>query len=157
MFAIQGSAVRVGPLVICGTRLWDVPGVSFDALIDWRPSIGASGNETTVTDDVRIFQREMRKLEQGLSDAVRLRAETGATEIVVMTHYPPCDADLNSNQLTRLFEQAGVHHVVFGHLHSLRPEVRPFGAKRGVHYHLTACDYLDFVPAPITEVGSRDR
>ncbi len=154
MLAVQGSAVRVGRAVICGTRLWDVPGVCFDDLIDWRPSLVSSNGETTVTDDVRIYRRELERLERALNDAVRLREEAEGSEIVVMTHYPPCDAELHSNELTRLFELRGVRHVVFGHLHSLRQGVRPFGVKHGVHYHLTACDYLDFVPARITEVPS---
>jgi predicted phosphohydrolase len=154
MLAVQGDAVRVGPVVVCGTRLWDVPGVCFDHLIDWNPSFTSPDSETKVTDDVRIYQREVVRLERALADAARLRDETEASEIVVMTHYPPCDGELHSNELTRLLELRGIRHVVFGHLHSLRPGIRPFGVKRGVHYHLTACDFLDFVPLRITEVSS---
>ena len=154
MIPIQANAVCVGPVVVCGTRLWDVPGVSFNKLINWRPPSAEPSEVVVSVEDVQIYERETARLRQALDDAARLRQETGTLETLVMTHYPPCDADLNDNELTRLFEQAGIRHVVFGHLHSLHANVRPFGEKNGVNYHLTACDYLDFAPVLITEVAS---
>ena len=72
-----------------------------------------------------------------------------------MTHYPPCDAELTPNELADMFEQFGVGNVVFGHLHSLRAGLAPFGEMNGVGYHLTACDWLDFRPKLILdELGS---
>jgi predicted phosphohydrolase len=145
-----------------------VPGVSFDHLIDWRTDKllesetptpmpeaerqAVPGTPMSEVDSHKIFQRELQRLKLALRDAVDLRRQTGAELTIAMTHYPPCDAELRENELTRMFEQAGVQHVVFGHLHSLKAGVRPFGELHGVRYHLTACDYLDFKPICLAEV-----
>lgn len=148
MIALEHDAVRIGDAVICGTRLWDVPGVRFDDLIAWGPG-GPPADRESSDDDLRIYRREVGRLERALADAQVKSADAATNLQIVMTHYPPCDAELHENELTRMFEQVGVQHVVFGHLHSLKSGLQPFGAARGVQYHLTACDYLDFRPRRI--------
>ncbi len=156
-FAVQGDAVLVNGIVVCGTRLWDVPDVSFSDLIDWREDHEDSKPAEPTDEEVaqvalqneRIYRREVARLDRSLRQASQLRDASRATTIVAMTHYPPCAADLEANELTDLFERHAVDHVVFGHLHGLLPGVRPFGRRAGVSYHLTSCDFLDFQPLPI--------
>ena len=72
---------------------------------------------------------------------------------IAIVHYPPVAPGLAPSELTERFEQAGIQHVVFGHLHALdrarRGEIG--GEARGVRYHLTACDFIDFAPRLICE------
>ena len=73
---------------------------------------------------------------------------------IVMTHYPPCDALLTKTEITQLYDEYGIDHAVFGHLHNLKsnPKQKLFGTLNGIEYHLTSCDYLDFTPKPILEL-----
>ena len=156
MHAVQGEAVRVGRVVVGGTRLWDVPGVDFDGLIDCRPNPlnpdaenSRERSEEQVARDLALYEREVGRLKLAL-EAIEAEAAEGDLR-VVMVHYPPCSATLEPNELTALFEAHRIDHVVFGHLHSLYdplPAV-PFGERTGVRYHLTSLDYLDCQPAEI--------
>jgi len=159
MYALQHDAIRIGTVAVCGTRLWDVPGVNFPDLVDWQPQVVAQGVAATpdhgraaqeATESEKIYRRELDRLRMALA-ALNQIAPPGNTDgrlRIVMTHYPPCDANLNPTEVTQLFEQAAIDHAVFGHLHSLRRGLTPppFGYRHPTHYHLTACDYLDFTP-----------
>ncbi len=155
MSALQGDAVRVGDVAIAGTRLWDVPEVSFRELIDWQPREGgAISAERTIEDAAeaaRLFERELGRLERALA-ALQASAHGGALKIAA-THFPPCGADLAPTRATERIEAAGVRHSIFGHLHSLRRDLPrpPFGERAGVRYALAACDWIDFAPLLVAE------
>lgn len=159
--AIDADAIEVNGVIVCGTRLWDVPGISFDDLIEWREEPGTAVAEKTADeqaeparpDTSHIYHREMGRLRRSLEHARQLAADSEASQTIVMTHYPPCNAHLTGNELTDLFEQSGVSDVIFGHLHNFKPGQKPFGIRNDIHYHLTACDWLNFQPKPIGEVG----
>ena len=165
MHALQHDAIRIGPVAICGTRLWDVPGVSFRGLIDWAPAGAkepAAGSDADrraqeVAESEKIYRREVERLRLALAalDEIAPPGTGDGGLRIVMTHYPPCDASLNSTEVTELLEQHLVDHVVFGHIHNLRRDLspQPFGCKGSTCYHLTACDYLDFTPKLIATVG----
>ena len=162
MHALQGDAVRVGDVVVGGTRLWDIPGASFRDWIDWREdgksdakgapmmiSPEPRGDEAAET--ARIWERELGRLARALVEVERL-AGGGALRIGAV-HYPPCVPELDETAATRAFEAASIRHVVFGHLHSVkrdRPRA-PFGERGGVRYHLTSCDWIDFRPVMVAE------
>jgi hypothetical protein len=153
--ALQGDAVRIGDVAICGTRLWDLPGVSFHDWIDWRPAPAAAiSAERTLEDEEesrRIFERELLRLDRALA-ALEEAARGGALRIAA-THYPPCGADLARSPATERIERHGVRHAVFGHLHALRRDLpaAPFGTRGEVHYTLAACDWIDFAPIELAE------
>lgn len=178
MFAIQNDAIRVGPVVLGGTRLWDVPGLKFDAVMEpaalagWesaeagraddggRPATAGRGVEappdprSDPAESERIYRRELERLRLSLAAMERLAADAGDAPLrVALTHYPPCGPGLEPTEATELFEQHGVRHVVFGHLHDARRDLSPppFGERNGVRYHLTACDFLNFRPVLIEE------
>lgn len=157
MLAVHGDAVLVENVVIAGTRMWDIPDLSFADLIDWQP--GPSPRKPRTPEDVaqdrKIYEREWQRLEVSLRrlDEVAATAPEGPILRIVMTHYPPCAADLSPGPATELFAKHRIDHVVFGHLHSVRRDLNPlpFGKKDATEYHLTSCDYIDFRPRLIAE------
>jgi predicted phosphohydrolase len=160
MHALQGDAVRVGDVAVGGTRLWDIPGASFRDWIDWRvdPADAAASmispepSGTDAAETERIWARELGRLERALADLVRVAGDDALR--IAAVHYPPCVPELDPTAATRAFTAAGVRHVVFGHLHSVkrdRPRP-PFGERDGVHYHLASCDWIDFTPQLVAEV-----
>ncbi len=157
MYAVDGDAVEVGPFVIGGTRLWDIPGVSFADFIDWtgdRAPISAMISEDDVQRSRRIYEREMGRLRRAMQDLSGRRPAADRPVRVALTHYPPCSADLSQTDATLCIEASGASHCVFGHLHSVRRDRGAvFGRGREVEYHLTSCDFLDFRPKLIAEAA----
>ncbi|MFH1998761.1 MAG: phosphoesterase, partial [Planctomycetota bacterium] len=99
--------------------------------------------------DEKIFQRELNRLAlslEKLDDSADLR--------IAMVHFPPVGSDLKATRTTKLLEDACIQHCVFGHLHNVSPSQGPsfFGCRKGIAYHLTSCDYLDFIPAVVAEI-----
>lgn len=130
MHAIQNDAIRLENVVICGTRGWSFP-----------------TEETPLSaDDLRIFNRELIRLEMTLRDAVKF---SDGLPIVVMMHYPPLYQMERDTPFTRLLEKYPVHTVVYGHLHG--PAIRAgfSGEWHGIRYMLTSCDSLGFSLAEV--------
>ena len=145
--------LHVGP-VFCGTRLWDAPGVSYHDVIAWEGEpISAEMSEADAAAALKVYQRELGRLDRALAALDRT-----APLKIAMLHYPPvgpAQADgLPRNELTERFARAGVQHVVFGHIHALKPEARPRigGLLDGVRYHLAAVDFIGFRPVLIAEI-----
>lgn len=136
--AIGNDALSINGVSIGGTRLWDSSEYNFAPYIDMRPNT-VQKEEVLAHDDDKIFVREIGRLKMSLQ-AMDKSAQTK----IILTHYPPIGADLSSSIASQLFEDFGVNHVVFGHLHSLKPDLSMFGSKNGVHYHLVSADYLHF-------------
>jgi predicted phosphohydrolase len=111
-------------IAIAGTRGWICP-----------------NTKEFTSEDLKIYQRELLRLENSLKQAVKEEPE----HLIAMIHYPPTNDSFEDSGFTNLFEAYGVSHVIYGHLHT--PEgfkVGFTGEKNGVMYHLTSCDYLDF-------------
>lgn len=151
--AIDHDAIRLGDVAIAGTRLWDVPDVSYHDWIVWQGEpISPELSEEDAAAALKVYRRELGRLDMALEALERTGGD--APLRIALTHYPPVGPGLAPNELTRRFEEAGVRHVVFGHLHALDPARRHEigGEARGVEYHLTSCDFLDFAPKLITEL-----
>ena len=161
ILALSGDAVRVGDVAVCGTRLWDVPGVSYHDLILWQGEpISAELSEADAAAALKVYQRELGRLDRALAALDR-----SAALRIAMVHYPPVGPavaepgaggagevwKLRPNELTERFELAGVSHVVFGHLHSLDPAQRERigGTRHGIRYLLAAVDFVDFTPVAV--------
>jgi predicted phosphohydrolase len=150
MLLVDGDAVRVGDVAVCGSRLWDMPGVSYHDLIIWQGEpISAEMSPEEEAAAVKVYRREVGRLERALADL-----DPGARHRVALTHYPPVAPGLAENELTRMFEAQRIQHVVFGHLHALDPARRDEigGQARGVHYHLASCDFIDFQPLLVADL-----
>jgi predicted phosphohydrolase len=152
--ALLGDATRVGDVAVCGTRLWDAPGVSYHDDIAWEGEpISAEMSEADAAAALKVYQRELGRLDRALA-ALDREAPTR----IAMLHYPPVSPagpdGLRRNELTERFAAAGVQHVVFGHIHALKPEARPRigGLLDGVRYHLAAVDFIGFRPVEIAAI-----
>lgn len=121
MHAVQNDAVRIGEVVVCGTRGWTLPGAQ------------------TTKEDARIFQRELLRLEMSLDRAAALGGR-----MVVMTHYPPVLEDGAPTPVSQIISRFAPEHVVYGHLHGASNKNAFGGYIDGVRYDCVACDKLGF-------------
>lgn len=145
---IHNDSISLDGLAIGGTRLWDSTEFSFERIIDRKPMVSTQ-KISEVHQDAEIFLRELHRLELSLQSIPK-----DAPIKIAMTHYPPIGLDLAATKASALFEQYGIHIVVFGHLHSLKPQSAPlFGTARGVSYHLCSCDCIDFSPLRISKIS----
>ncbi|HEY1011204.1 MAG TPA: metallophosphoesterase [Herpetosiphonaceae bacterium] len=132
---VDCDALIIDDVVICGTRGWMVPG---DRDFD---------QET----DLRIYQRELGRLERALAGAKAL-AE-GVRPIYTLIHFPPFREGQPTEFAARIAaaaEGGTAAACVYGHLH--QPDQwasATVGERDGVSYYLTACDALQFRPVEI--------
>lgn len=124
MYAVQNDAIKIGDVIICGSRLWTTP------------ELGRKQSD----DDKRIYDREYLRLKMSLDMATKLREND--EKIVVMTHYPPFNSRFTSTVFTQLISQYGVSSVVYGHLHGKESRVEKNVMIDGVNYILTSCDLV---------------
>ena len=147
---IQNNSFNWKEITIGGTRLWDVPGLNFNSVIDFQINDRAKKSKVTendLQDSLKIYQRELGRLEMSLKSM-----HPKAKKRIVMTHYPPIGLSLEESDVSRMLEKYQVNICVFGHLHNVKPGLELFGQRHGVTYLLTACDYLDdFKPLKISE------
>lgn len=144
---IQNNSWTWHDISIAGTRLWDVPGLSFNDIIDYKDigCIKVLTESDHSSDSQKIYQRELGRLQVSLKSMNPL-----AKKRIVMTHYPPIGSALQETEVSRLLEKYKVDICVFGHLHNVKSGLQLFGTLHGVRYYLTACDYLeDFKPLKI--------
>jgi len=122
--ALQNDALVLQDIVCCGSRLWNMPGADDDS-----------------PDNQKIFNRELIRLELSLQKARQLR---GGRRMVVLCHFPPCNARGEDSPVTQLLERYGADDVVYGHLHGPACASGFTGAKNGVRYWFASCDCTDF-------------
>ena len=134
MYAVQNNAVRIGNLLVCGSRLW---------------GLGADGEH-----DKAMLKREGIRLRLALEDAVRQKKD--GDKIVVMVHYPPFDVTFANSEYTDIIAEYGADAVVYGHLHGKDARVRRVVNKNGINYYLTSCDLVDYKLVEITELSDRN-
>lgn len=125
VFALQNDHFAAGDLAVCGTRGWLCPGE---------------------TDDLKVYYRELQRLELSLQSAVR----AGFKNIMVMLHYPPAAAGEPDAGFMDLLLRFGVRECVYGHLHNAGSGLLLTGAQ-GIRFRLAACDYIDFSPLLICD------
>jgi len=142
---IQNNTFSWKDVEIGGTRLWDAD-FSFDEYIEFRenPNANISERQRDEKENEKIYQRELNRLELSLNSF-----QSQSSLKIAMTHYPPVDAELHPSEASNLLEKYGIKECIFGHLHNVRPGTLPYGERNGVNYHLTSCDYLDFIPKKI--------
>ena len=126
MHAIQHDAVRIGDVIVAGTRGWSAP--------------GAPGSDAN---DERIYQRELQRLRLSLAAAAAL----GQGRLVVMLHFPPTNPRGDRSEMLDLIAAAAPHALVFGHVHSDAPVHVP--TLPGTVVRFVAADALRFEPALI--------
>lgn len=131
---IEGDAIDLGDVVVCGTRGWLSPEMS-------------GFQEKT---DQPYYEREQGRLRAALNAG---RALAGERPLVVMIHFPPF-AERRPTEFARLIAAAAPAACIYGHLH--RPQDWANAAQGlidGVYYQLTACDYLGFTPVAVRGIA----
>ncbi|MDP1879651.1 MAG: metallophosphoesterase [Parachlamydiaceae bacterium] len=144
---LQNNSYQWDDIAIAGARLWDIPDLSFADVIDYKKNdvVKQLTEKDDTTDSEIIYKRELGRLEASLK-----AMNSNAKIRIAMTHYPPIGVDFTETEASRLLEKYQVNHCIFGHLHNVKPNLELFGVHNGIHYHLTACDYLkDFKPKKI--------
>ncbi|NTY02187.1 metallophosphoesterase [Deinococcus sp. JMULE3] len=134
MLAVVNDAVRVGNVVVCGSRGWITPGF-----------------ESLGTDDQRLLEREAERLSLSVQAARRLRQP--GDHLILMLHYPPATPPYPANPITRVIDDARPDLIVYGHLHGVPPE-RAMRHVNGVPAHLVAADGLKFRPRLLLDTGT---
>lgn len=145
---IQNNSFYWNGIAIGGARLWDVPGLDFNEIIDFQKREGdqkISMEQEDASESIKIYQRELGRLEMSLKSM-----NPAAKKRIVMTHYPPVGYRLQETEVSRMLEKYQVDICVFGHLHNVKDGLELFGELHGVKYYLTSCDSLDdFKPLKI--------
>lgn len=118
-YVVQNNCVRIGKLLVCGSRLWSL-----------------SGDE----EDIKIADRECIRLQMSLQEMEKERKE--GDFVVVMCHYPPFEPNLTDSKFTEIIKNYNVNCVVYGHLHGKASSLLVVN-KGGTPYYLTSCDKLN--------------
>ena len=122
-YAIQNNAYKFGNIIICGSR-------------GWTPADNGFKDEQ----DEKIYKREIIRMELSLMEANKLRQE--GDKIIVITHFPPFNFRMESNEMIELFEKYKVDSVVYGHLHNEDKKQKLTFNRNGINYFLTSCDLV---------------
>ena len=128
-FAVQNDCIRIGNLLVCGSRLWQ---------------FGQS------EEDEKLLARESIRLELSLKAMASMRKEGDFA--VGMCHYPPFNVRYEDSAFTQLFAAAKVNAVVYGHLHGKNVRADRVVYKNGIPYYLTSCDLIDNSLIQIAEI-----
>ncbi|WP_291427066.1 metallophosphoesterase [Deinococcus sp.] len=124
--AIVNDAVKIGNVVVCGSRGWLTP-----------------GHEPLSEEDQRLLLREAERLSLSVQAAHKLRQD--GDHLIMMLHYPPASPPYPANPLTEVIKGARPDLIVYGHLHGVPPE-RAINHVNGIPAHLVAADALRFRP-----------
>lgn len=122
MFAIQNDSLRLGNVLLCGSRGWLIPDSKSNA------------------DDKKIYARELIRLKLSLDAMAKKRKDDDI--VIGMMHFPPFNSQYNDSQMTELFSEYHVHKVVYGHLHSIR-NAEKITVKDDITYYLSSCDLVN--------------
>ena len=142
---ISSDAFHWNGVSIAGARLWDTAEYDFGPYIEMKPRTKEPKEPPKESDDQKIFERELLRLETSLK-----LLDQKATSRICMTHYPPIGAKLEDSSVSKMLEKYHVTFSVFGHLHSLKSNIQIFGVKNTISYYLVSCDWLRFTMLKIT-------
>ena len=130
MLVVQNDAVRVGNVVVGGTRGWLCPG---------SPGFGDH--------DRKVYDREVTRLSLSLGAMERL----GGAYRIVMLHFPPTNARGEPSGFTDALAAARPDALVFGHVHGEGVVVEP--DLPGTRVAFVAADRVGFEPVLLRGAG----
>jgi len=129
---LQNNAVRAGRHVIVGARGWTAP-----------------EDPLATEQDVRIFRREVGRLQSSLVDADRRFGRDDPR--VALLHYPPWVDPDRPSEVVRVLRRSGVGLCVYGHFHGDDHRRAVNGVRDGVEYRFVAADAVDFTPVCVAD------
>lgn len=125
LYFLQNDHIKFDNIIICGTRGWTVP----------------ERNKTQTDEDLKIYKRELIRLELALQSATKQKQDGDV--LIAMIHYPPFNSMIDDSDFTMLLEKYNVNICVFGHLHGKKTRSIMEYNKNGIQYYLTSCDKLE--------------
>jgi len=138
MFVLQGSAIELEGVVICGTRGWLSPNDPCSDPLDGK-----------------TFQKELILLEQALEQAMTL--EGAKNGIHVLLHFPPFTTSGGKTSFWDLILKYPVSTCTYGHFHMKNEWLSiPKGKVDGIECFLTASDFIEHVPQVISQLTKLD-
>lgn len=120
---VQNDACSIGDYVFCGCRGWKAE----------------ERNKPQKEEDKKLLLREQERMKLALASAKKIKKN--GQKLVVVMHYPPTNTKLDDSEFTKMFEEAGVDFVVFGHLHGRVRKTLVY-TKGKTKYFLTSCDQV---------------
>jgi uncharacterized protein len=127
LHVIQNDAIRIGDVVVGGTRGWICPG---------SPGFGEH--------DLKVYEREAQRLSLSLATM----GELGAAYRVVMLHFPPTNPRGEPSAFSQALRAAQPDALVFGHVHGDAPVALP--CLPGTEIAFVAADRVGFEPVVLT-------
>lgn len=134
---LYNNAFLVENTVLCGTRGWFVE----------------EAQQNTVGDTVdyrKMINREVLRLRMSLDAAEKYQPEDGQRlPVCVFLHFPPVWGDFQCREILDVLHEYSVDLCCFGHIHGayFAPRETVF---EGIRMALTAADYLNFTPLPLS-------
>lgn len=128
---VQNDCFATEDFVVCGTRGWLTP-----------------DNDDFKEADEKIYRREMMRMQNSLIAGKKYIEEHACdAEIIAVMHFPPVSKTASFSGFQQLFEDYGIKHVIYGHIHGeegFKNAIR--GVHHGVEYDLVSCDFLNCEP-----------
>ncbi len=122
-------------IVVCGTRGWRCP-----------------GDKDFSTDDKKIYEREVARLELSLKDTDKY----GDKRKICFMHFPPFNSKREKSDFTDMMSEYGVSECFYGHIHGILGGVFdeysdiPLQAEfEKLKCYLISADYIGFNPVRI--------
>ena len=136
---LYNNAYIVEDQIVCGTRGW---------FLDEHQQVTVGD-----ADYNRIAAREVIRLKMSLDEARKLQQEHESAHgtvlpIVVYLHFPPVWQNFCCSEFVDLFHQYDVNQCYFGHIHGSY-SVNGHFEHEGIHFILSASDFLNFSPLPV--------
>ena len=122
---MHNNSFKLGRYLICGTRGWTVP-----------------GDDDCRDEDVKIYKRELQRLENSLKHACRTDGEI----LVAALHYPPFNSRWEPSGFVDIMKDYRVDVCLYGHLHAESINNAVEGKIEGIDFKLVSADHLDFKP-----------
>lgn len=118
---LHNNAVLIGDIAICGTRGWNIFGMS--------------------AQDAKMLNREAQRLE------ISCKAAAGLSDKrIAFIHYPPLSQNSEENDIIRLLARYNITRCYYGHLHS-NGLGRVFTGRRfNIDFSIISADVVNFTP-----------
>lgn len=125
---LQNKAIEAEDAIISATRGWLLPGDSHFK-----------------QEDIKIYDREILRLELCLKDIRRLDPDHTRKRIM-MLHYPPLTKASQETDFSVRIEENDIDLCVYGHLHGNGHRTAYEGEKNGTTYRCISSDFIGFKP-----------
>lgn len=128
---VQNDCFVAEDFVVCGTRGWLTP-----------------DNDDFKEADEKVYRRELMRMKSSLAAGTKILSDD--QELIAVMHYPPVSKTASFSGFQQLFEDYGIKHVLYGHIHGedgFKNSIK--GNHHGVEYDLVSCDYLNCKPMQI--------